>query len=88
MYNLKLGPGFLWAKTYGAANCPHGGVKLGSQNGIILAAEMSQNSGVLPIVYLHAGLKIRSAIPYTIHQDSNRDSHALGFRRSPCHLAW
>ena len=27
---------------------------------------MSQNLGVLPIVYLHAGLEIGSAIPYTI----------------------
>ena len=32
--------------------------------------EMSQNSGVLPIVYLHAGLEIQSAIPYAIHQES------------------
>ena len=32
---------------------------------------------VLPIVYLHAGLEIGSAIPYAIHQESNRDSHAL-----------
>ena len=39
MYNLKLGPGFSWAKRYGAANRPHGGVKLGSQNGVILAAQ-------------------------------------------------
>ena len=50
--------------------------------------EMSQNLGVLPIVYLHAGLKIRSAIPYAIHRESNRDSHALGSQRSPCHSAW
>ena len=34
---------------------------------------MSQNSGVLPIVYLHAGLEIGSAIPYAIHRESNRD---------------
>ena len=40
------------------------------------------------IVYLHAGLEIRSAIPYPIHSESNRDSHALGSQRSPCHLAW
>ena len=49
---------------------------------------MSQNSGVLPIVYLHTGLEIGSLIPYPIHQESNADSHALGFQRSPCHLAW
>ena len=29
--------------------------------------KMIQNSGVLPIVYLHAGLDIGSAIPYAIH---------------------
>ena len=63
MYNLELGPGSLWAWRHGAANCPHGGLKLGSQKGVILAAEMSQNSGVLPIVYLDAGLETGSAIP-------------------------
>ena len=50
--------------------------------------EMSQNSGVLLIVYLHAGLEIGSAFPYAIHQQSNEDSHAFGSQRSPCHLAW
>ena len=50
--------------------------------------EMSQNSGVLPIVYLHAGLEIGSAISYAIHLESNGDSHALGSQRSQCHLAW
>ena len=49
---------------------------------------MSQNSGVLPIVYLHAGLEIGFAIPYAIHREFNEESHALGFRRSPCHSAW
>ena len=48
------------------------GVKLGSQKGVILAAQnMSQNSGVLPIVYFHAGLEIGFAIPYAIHRESN-----------------
>ena len=32
---------------------------------------MSQNLGVPPIVYLHAGLEIRFAIRYTIDQESN-----------------
>ena len=50
--------------------------------------KMSQISGVLPIVYLHAGLEIASAIPYAINQESNRGFHALGSQRSPCHLAW
>ena len=49
---------------------------------------MSQNLGVLPIVYLHAGLEIGSAIPYAIHQESNTDYHALGSQRSSCHSAW
>ena len=50
--------------------------------------KMSQNSGVLPIVCLHAGLEIGSAIPYVIHPESNGDSRALGSHRSPCHWAW
>ena len=40
------------------------------------------------MVYLHAGLEIGSAIPYAIHRESNRDFHALGSQRSPCHWAW
>ena len=48
---------------------------------------MSQNSGVLPIVYLHAGLEIGFAIPYAIHRGSNRDSRDLGSKRSPCRSA-
>ena len=88
MYNLRLGPDSLWTKRYGAANRPHGGLKLGSQKGVILAGRNEPKFGVLPIVYLHAGLEIRSAIPYAIHQESKWDSHALGSQRSPCHLAW
>ena len=88
MYNLKLGPGSPWAERYGAANRPHGGLKLGSQKGVILAAPNEPKFGVLPIVYLHAGLEIRSAISYTIYQESNGDFHAFGFRRSQCHWAW
>ena len=61
---------------------------MGSQNGVILAARNEPKFGVLLMVYLHAGLEIGSAIPYAIHQDSNRDSHALGPLRSPCHLGW
>ena len=30
------------------------------------------------MVYLHAGSEIGSAVPYTIHRESNGDSHALG----------
>ena len=48
-----------------------GGVKLGSQKGVILAAQKEPKSGVSPMIYLHAGLKIRSAIPYAIHRESN-----------------
>ena len=65
-----------------------GGVKLGSQKGVILAAQNEPKSGVPSIVYLHAGLEIGSAIPYAIHWESNGDSHALGSQRSPCHSAW
>ena len=63
-------------------------VKLRSQNGVILAARNEPKFGVLPIVYLHAGLEIGSAIPYAIHGESNEDCHALGSQRSSCHLAW
>ena len=44
--------------------------------GSLWPLEMSQNSGVLPIVYLLAGLEIGSDIPYAIPQESNEDSHA------------
>ena len=50
--------------------------------------KMSEIPGVSPMVYLHAGLEIRSAIPYVIHRESNKESDAFGFQRSPCHLAW
>ena len=65
-----------------------GGVKLGSQKGVILAARNEPKFGVHPIVYLHAGLEIGSAILYPIHQESNKDSHAPGSQRSLCHVAW
>ena len=82
MYNVELGPGTLWAETYGTANGSHGGLKLGSQKRVILAARNEPKFGVLPIVYLHAGLEIGSAIPYAIHHESNGDFHALGSQRS------
>ena len=62
--------------------------ELGSQNWVILAAGNEPKIGVLPIVYLHAGMEIRSAIPYAIHRESDRDTQALGSQRSPCHSAW
>ena len=65
-----------------------GGVKLGSQKGVILAAQNEPKWGVLLMVYLHAGLEIRSTIPYAIHLESSRDSHAHGSQRSQCHSAW
>ena len=49
----------------------------GDIGGQIWLLKMSQNLGVLPIVYLHAGLEIGSANPYAIHRESNRDSHTL-----------
>ena len=65
-----------------------GGVKLGSEKGVILAAQNEPKSGVPPMVYLHARLEIGSAIPYAIHQESNKDSFALGSQRSQIHSAW
>ena len=64
------------------------GVKLGSQKGVILAAQNEPKSGILSMAYLQAGLEMGSAIPYALHQESNRDSHALGSQRSQCHSAW
>ena len=64
------------------------GLKLGSQTGVILAAQNEQKSGVSPMVYLHAGLEMGSAVPHAIHRESNGDSHALGSQRFACHLAW
>ena len=65
------------------------GVKLGSQKGVILATQNEPKLGVSPMVYLHAGLEIGSAIPYAIHRESNQDSHALGTQRSSCpHSLW
>ena len=43
------------------------GVKLGSQNGVILAAQNEPKLGVSSIIYLHASLGIRFAIPHAIH---------------------
>ena len=59
---IKIGAGFLCAKRYGAAKRPHGGLKLGSQKGVILAAQNEPKSGVSSMVYLHAGLEIGSAV--------------------------
>ena len=65
-----------------------GGVKLGSQKGVILAAQNEPKLGVPSIVYLHVGLEIGSAIPYAIRRECNRDCHGLGPQRSQCHSAW
>ena len=75
-------------ETWGRQLTTRGGEIGVPKGGHFWLLEMSQNLGVLLIVYLHAGLEIRSAIPYAIHQKSNGDSHALGSRRTPCHLAW
>ena len=88
MHDLKLGPGSLWAMRYGAANRPHGGLKLGSQKGVILAAQNESKSGVSPMVGLHAGLEIGSANPYAIHWESNRESHIRGSQGSPWPSVW
>ena len=58
-------------ERWGRQLTTRGGVKLGSQKGVILAAQNEQKSGVPQIVYLHAGLEIGSAIPYPIHRESN-----------------
>ena len=75
-------------QIWGRQLTTRGGVKLGSQKGVIFAAQNEPKSGVLPMVYLHAGLGMESAIPYAINSESNKDSHALGFQRSLCHPAW
>ena len=64
------------------------GPKRGPKRGSFWLLEMSQNSGVLPIVYLHAGLEIKFAILYAIQWESNRGCHAFGSQRSQCHSEW
>ena len=71
MPDLTLGRGSTWAQRYAAANGPHGGVKLGCQKGVVLAAQNEPRLGVSSMVYLHAGLEIGYAIPYAIHWESN-----------------
>ena len=44
---------------------------------VILAAQNEPKSGVLLMVYLHAGLEIGSVISYAVHQQSNVDSMHL-----------
>ena len=63
-------------------------MKLGSQKGVILAAQNEPKMGVSSIVYLHAGLDIGSVIQHAINREFNKDSHALGSQRSPCHSGW
>ena len=66
MYNLEFRSGLpVGIEIWGPQLTTWGG-----ERGSFWLLEMSQNSGVLPIVYLHAGLEIRSAIPYAIHQES------------------
>ena len=48
-----------------------GGVKLGSQKGVILVTQNEPKSKVSPLVYLRASLEIRSAVPHAIHRESN-----------------
>ena len=67
---------------------PSGQRDMGPPKWVILAAQNEKKSGLLPMVYLHAGLEIGFAIPYAIHQESNEDSHVLGSQTSPCHSAW
>ena len=55
-----------------------GRVILGSQKEFILAAQNEPKYGASPMIYLHAGLKIGSAIPYAILWESDKDSLVLG----------
>ena len=71
MHNLELGPSFLVGNEIWGHQLTTRGVKLRSQKGVILAALNEPKSGVPPMVCLHAGLEIGSAIPYAIHQESN-----------------
>ena len=59
------------------------GAEIGVPKGVILAAQNELKLMVFPMVYLHAGLEIRSPVPWAIHWESNSDSHVLGSRRSP-----
>ena len=86
---LEIRSGLIMGKEiWGRQLFTRGGEIVVPKRGSFWLLEMSQNSGVLPLVNLDAGLEIGSAIPYAIHQESNKDSHPLGFQRSPCNLAW
>ena len=75
---LRIRSGLLVGiEIWGRQSTTRGARNWGPKRGSFWLLEMSQNSGVLPIVYLNAGLEIGSAIPYAIHPESNRDSHAL-----------
>ena len=58
-------------EIWGRQLTTRGGLNWGPKRGSFWLLEMSQNSGVLPLVYLHAGSEIGSAIPYAIHRESN-----------------
>ena len=77
-----------WTWRYGAAYEPHGGLKLGSQKGVILATQNEPKLKVSPMVYLHAGLEIGSPVPHADHWESNEACHALGPQSSACHSPW
>ena len=86
MYNLRFRSGLpVGIEIWGRQLTTRGGEIGVPKKGPFWLLKISRNSGVLPIVYLHAGLEIGFAIPYAIHQESNEDSHALGFS---CQLAW
>ena len=74
-------------EIWGRQLTTRGGVKLGSQKKVTLAAQNEPKSGVLPMVYLHAGLEIGSAFRYALHQEGDKDFHSLGCQISRCHLA-
>ena len=64
------------------------GAEIGVPRGGHLTDQNEPKSGVPSIVYLHASLDIRFAMPHAIHRESNEDPHALGSRRSSCHPVW
>ena len=45
---------------------------MGSQKGAVLATQNEPKFGLLPIVYLHAGLEIGSGIPYVINREATK----------------
>ena len=86
MYNVKLGPGSMWTQRYGAANRPHGGVKLGSRKGVIWLLKMSQNPGY-PQWYISTPAR-RSDPPFHMQSTGSPTDTPMHLALKDLHATW